>query len=256
MIRRITLAVSLTALLCAATAAVGCSSEPETKGGNSSGSGGTAGGSTGGSTGSGGSGTGGSQQTGGSTASGGNSSTGGDPGSGGDPGTGGETGTGGAAETGGSTGTGGGGTGDPLTEPCAGMAGLDWKTAITTNYESYPAPGSEECIKYSGCKYAGQFQACDGKHSEDWVMNHNIVAFFPLGNMSLHDICLKSGSKSIRVTIYDTCGDGDCGGCCSDNKGSHDALIDLEKYTYQRFGVDDGEIEWADLGPTKGDGCN
>jgi hypothetical protein len=31
----------------------------------------------------------------------------------------------------------------------------------------------------------------------------------------------------------------------------------MEKYTIQRFGIEDGEvIEWADLGPTISDGCN
>jgi hypothetical protein len=29
-----------------------------------------------------------------------------------------------------------------------------------------------------------------------------------------------------------------------------------ESHTNARFGVEDGAIEWADLGPTQGDGCN
>ncbi len=74
--------------------------------------------------------------------------------------------------------------------------------------------------------------------------------------MGLRDICLKSGTKSIRVTVIDTCGDQDCGGCCTQNKGDADALIDLEKYTYQRFGVPDGTIQWADMGPSSIEGCN
>jgi hypothetical protein len=105
--------------------------------------------------------------------------------------------------------------------------------------------------------YQGMFQACSGVKSKDWVSRHNIAAFFPLGNMSLHDLCLKSSSgKTIVVTVFDTCGDGDCGGCCTQNKGSADALIDLESFTNDRWGVSDGRITWADLGPTKTGGCN
>ena len=146
--------------------------------------------------------------------------------------------------------------GNPLTLPCADTPGLIWKTAVTTNYESYPDPGSEECLIYNGCEWMGQFAMCDEVKSEAWVKSHNIVAFFPLDNMGLHDICLKSGSKSIRVTVLDTCGDSDCGGCCTANKGNAEALIDLEKFTYQRFGVPDDTIQWADMGPTITGGCN
>lgn len=147
-------------------------------------------------------------------------------------------------------------TGD-LGPTCADTPGLVWKTANTTHYESYPDPNSEECIKYSGCKYQGQFQMCGNVvKPETWVASHNIVAFFPLGNMGNRDLCLKSGSKSIRVTVLDTCADSDCNGCCTQNKGNAAALIDLEKYTYQRFGVPDGAIQWADMGPTVTGGCN
>jgi hypothetical protein len=150
---------------------------------------------------------------------------------------------------GGSGGSGGGGTG-------CDKAGLVWKTGSKTNFTSYPAPGSDECIKYSGCLYEGQFAACDNTMSKSWVMSHNIVSFFPnFGQYELHDLCIKSGSKQMVVTVYDTCGDSDCSGCCTQNKGSADALIDIESYTNARFGVEDGRIQWADLGPTKGSGC-
>ncbi len=52
----------------------------------------------------------------------------------------------------------------------------------------------------------------------------------------------------MEVTVYDTCGDSDCNGCCTRNRGSAAALIDLESFTNARFGVPDGRIEWADLG--------
>jgi len=58
------------------------------------------------------------------------------------------------------------------------------------------------------------------------------------------------------VTVYDTCGDSDCSGCCTANKGSADALIDLEKYTNARWGLPDGNIQWADLGPSTDLACD
>ena len=45
-------------------------------------------------------------------------------------------------------------------------------------------------------------------------------------------------------------------GCCSENRGRADALIDVEHYTDERWGVEDGPILWADLGPTSGVGCD
>jgi hypothetical protein len=133
--------------------------------------------------------------------------------------------------------------------------GLVWRTASKTNYTSYPDPGSEECIKYSGCKYQGLFSACgDQRKSQAWVKAHNIAALFPLEDMALHNICIRAGDRTMEVTVYDTCGDHDCNGCCTRNKGRADALIDLESFTNQRFGRPDGRIQWADLG-MKGASC-
>jgi hypothetical protein len=67
--------------------------------------------------------------------------------------------------------------------------------------------------------------------------------------------CETDGSPSSTVTVLDTCGDDDCDGCCTQNKGNADELIDLESYTNTRFGIEDGRIQWADLGPTQADGC-
>jgi hypothetical protein len=157
----------------------------------------------------------------------------------------------GSSANGGSTSGGGNGA-----DPCA-APGLTWKSARKTWYTSYPDPGSEECIEYNGCMWAGQFSACEGKKPEAWVSAHNIVAAFPdYGTLALHDLCLKSGDKTLVVTVLDTCGDDDCDGCCTVNKGNADQLIDLESHTNDRFGVEDGIIQWADLGPTTGGGCD
>lgn len=165
------------------------------------------------------------------------------------------TSSGGAGKGGTSSAGSGNGTAGATAGTGCDKAGLVWKSANKTNYTSYPEPGSEECIKYSGCEYEGLFAECDKKQTQDWVKTHNVVAAFPLGNLGLHDLCLKSGNKTIVVTVYDTCGDNDCDGCCTQNKGNKDALIDIESFTNDRFGVNDGTIQWADLGPTTTTGC-
>jgi len=148
---------------------------------------------------------------------------------------------------------------DSATSDRCSVAGLVWKTANKTTYTSYPEPGSEECIEFSGCEYQGQFAACDDTMPEAWVAAHDIAALYPLGELALHDICIRAGDEAMVVTVVDTCADSDCDGCCSENRGDADALVDLEKYTNTRFGLDDGPIEWADLGPhpeSSFDGCN
>lgn len=152
--------------------------------------------------------------------------------------------------SGGAGGSSGGGTG-------CDTPGLVWHSGNKTNFTSYPEPGSEECIKFSGCQFEGLFAGCPDKRPLSWVMSHNIVAAFPNFNaLALHDLCLRSSNnKTIVVTVLDTCGDNDCDGCCTQNRGDAEALIDVESFTDARWGVPDGRIQWADLGPTKGGGC-
>ncbi len=173
-------------------------------------------------------------------------------------GTGSATGTGTASNiaTGSGTGTGGtGGATSTATSRCE-APGLVWKTANKTEFTSYPAPGSEECIKYSGCLYEGMFAGCGPTMPQSWVQSHDIVSVFPdFATLKHHDLCLKSGSKTMVVLVIDTCADSDCSGCCTQNKGSASELIDIESSTAARFGVPDGPIQWADLGPTKGEDC-
>jgi len=141
-------------------------------------------------------------------------------------------------------------------DPRCNAANLHWKTANKTNFTSYPAPGSDECVHYNGCEYEGEFAACSKKESKTWVKAHNIVSVFPNFNqLKLHDLCLKKVSSTIVVTVLDECADSDCDGCCTENRGSANELIDIESYTDRRWGVDDGPIKWADLGPTKTNGC-
>jgi hypothetical protein len=124
----------------------------------------------------------------------------------------------GAASTGGSAGAGG------SAAAACDTPGLTWKSARKTYYTAYPDPNSEECIAYNGCTWAGQFAACNDKKPEAWVEAHNIVAVFPdFASLKLHDLCLRSGDKTIVVTVLDTCADSDCSGCCTRNQGDADA---------------------------------
>jgi hypothetical protein len=113
--------------------------------------------------------------------------------------------------------------------------------------------------------WAGQFAACGNVvKPESWVASHRIVSVFPNLNtpsngipaLALHDLCLKSqAGKTIVVTVLDECADTDCNGCCTRNKGGAQELIDIESYTNDQWGVADAPIQWADLGPTRGSGC-
>jgi hypothetical protein len=167
-----------------------------------------------------------------------------------------DSGTASQTATGSSTGTAGSGTATSTATSRCETPGLVWKTANKTEFTSYPTPGSEECIKYSGCLYEGMFAGCGPTMPLSWVQSHDIVSVFPdFATLKHHDLCLKSGSKTMVVLVIDTCADSDCSGCCTQNRGSANELIDIESFTAARFGVSDGPIQWADLGPTKGDDC-
>ena len=141
-----------------------------------------------------------------------------------------------------------GGVGDAGSTDECDDPGLDWNTANKTNYTSYPEPGSPECVEFNGCMWEGLFAGCEDKQTEAWVEAHNIAAVFPgFNSLEHHRLCLRSGNRRMIVHVLDTCADSDCDGCCTDNRGSADALIDLESYTNARWGLEDGPIEWADL---------
>lgn len=122
-----------------------------------------------------------------------------------------------------------------------------WYTAGLTYYTSYPDPGSEECIKYNGCKWAGYFYGLDEQMPIEWVMNNNIVAVHLkdwdwLGN---HKLRIRQGSREIMATVYDACSDADTpNNNCTANMGKNNHLLDLEEFTMQRFGSHSGDVEF------------
>ena len=151
----------------------------------------------------------------------------------------------------------------------AGFTSSRW-----TTYYSYPccckgnpnySPQCDttECDDYDGCKWSGDFAYIDHK-SYDWVASHSIVAFFALkdnrkyANKNLMVLDTHSG-KNFTVLVGDTCGDDDCGGCCTKGaEGAGGFLIDMEVETlarhYPKTDVDSGvattprsAICWKDL---------
>jgi len=123
---------------------------------------------------------------------------------------------------------------------CAGkvyVARLTW-------YESYPDPNSEECVKYSGCEYRGQFAGVDGVMSEEWVKAHRIVAVHEKQweQLKLKYVRVTQGSQSIVAQVLDYCADSDCDGCCTQNGyGPDSLLIDMEHYTAVAFQASGGD---------------
>jgi hypothetical protein len=151
-------------------------------------------------------------------------------------------GTGDSGGTGGSTGSGGTG---------GSTGSLTWRKANLTYFTSYPDPNSEECIKYNGCMWAGQFAFISGTQSKTWVMSHNIAAVHEkdAAKYALKTLRLKQGTHQIDVKVYDECADSDCSGCCTENATQNglNFLIDIESYTADRFGTNDGIVDWACL---------
>ncbi len=179
-------------------------------------------------------------QSGGATTTGGNRTGGADVGG---------ASTGGASTGGVTTGGGPSSGGAPAGGSGGGAGELAWRLANLTNYESYPDPNSEECLEYNGCTWAGQFAALDGVMPEEWVMEHDIAAVHSddFDTYRLQTLRLRQGDREIDVVVYDYCSDDDCDGCCTANSAETGFLIDLEKFTMQRFGSGDGIVEWACL---------
>jgi hypothetical protein len=124
-----------------------------------------------------------------------------------------------------------------------------WRNAVLTWFESYPDPGSDECIFYHGCDYVGMFAALPNKMSLDWVKSHNIISVHEkdFSKYRLKTFRIKQGTHQIDAVVYDECADSDCEGCCTKNAGSTGFLIDMEKYTLQRFGASEGIVSWTCL---------
>ena len=130
------------------------------------------------------------------------------------------------------------------------VADTVWHQANLTWYTSWPEPGSEECIEYNGCTWAGYFAGVEGQMTEEWVKEHNIIAVHEKDwkKYKLKTFRLRMNGSTIDAVVYDMCSDSDCDGCCTENAGEIGFLIDIEKYTRERFdGNGDGVVEWTCL---------
>ena len=130
------------------------------------------------------------------------------------------------------------------------VADTVWRQANLTWYTSWPEPDSEECIEYNGCTWAGYFAGVEGQMTEEWVSQHNIIAVHEKdwNQYKLKTFRLRMNGSTIDAVVYDMCSDSDCDGCCTENAGEIGFLIDIEKYTRERFdGNGDGVVEWTCL---------
>lgn len=139
---------------------------------------------------------------------------------------------------------------DAESSSSAAVVDTVWHQANLTWYTSWPEPDSEECIEYNGCTWAGYFAGINGQQTEEWVSQHNIIAVHEKDweQYRLKTFRLRMNGSTIDAVVYDMCSDSDCDGCCTENAGEIGFLIDIEKYTRERFdGNGDGVVEWTCL---------
>ena len=137
----------------------------------------------------------------------------------------------------------------------AAAADTVWNQANLTWYTSWPDPGSDECLYYNGCEWAGYFAGVSGQMTEQWVSEHNIIAVHEKdwNKYKLKTFRLKQNGRTIDAVVYDKCADSDCNGCCTANANQHGYgfLIDIESYSCERFtgraGDCDGAVQWTCL---------
>ncbi|XP_037046948.1 uncharacterized protein LOC119081817 [Bradysia coprophila] len=136
-----------------------------------------------------------------------------------------------------------------IMENSSGGSPSEWNRADLTNYESYPDPNSDECLNYNGCLWAGYFAFVSGQQPETWVRANNIIAVHSkdAAKYQLKTLRLRQGTNQIDAKVYDMCADSDCNGCCTRNSQNTGFLIDIEKYTKERFGSGSGIVEWKCL---------
>ena len=135
----------------------------------------------------------------------------------------------------------------------AAPADTVWNKAYLTWYISWPDPGSEECVKYNGCEWAGYFAGINGQQTEQWVSEHNIISIHEKDwdKYNGKTFRLRQNGHIIDAVVYDKCADSDCEGCCTQNAGNLGFLIDIESYTCEKFSGSkegcDGIVEWTCL---------
>jgi hypothetical protein len=94
--------------------------------------------------------------------------------------------------------------------------------------------------------WAGMFAFAAGTQSKAWVMANNIAAIHDkhAAQYKLKTLRIRQGDNMIDAKVWDQCSDSDCTGCCTNNSRETGFLIDLEKYTMERFGGEHGIAEF------------
>lgn len=146
--------------------------------------------------------------------------------------------------------------------PSAGCP-AGWLPAVGTIYDSWPKPGSKECVDYSGCQWAGMFSstdpgpcagpcntAADGSQAQlldggsgqvccrwpeavvkSWAMAATYDKDTALLGKTLQIMVEGVPGRTATVNVRDVCADSDCDGCCKTNTGNKAwKLIDIEKW--------------------------
>ena len=135
----------------------------------------------------------------------------------------------------------------------AAKADTIWNKAYLTWYISWPDPGSEECVVYNGCEWAGYFAGLENQQTEQWVSEHNIISIHEKDwdKYKLKTFRLRQNGRTLDAVVYDMCSDSDCEGCCTQNAGDLGFLIDIESYSCERLSgkkdACDGVVEWICL---------
>jgi hypothetical protein len=155
---------------------------------------------------------------------------------------------------------------DKQTTP--GLCPLGWLPASGTLYSSWPKPGSQECVIYEGCKWAGMFSSIEAGENKKkcakgaaYMSGGNgtkkacrfkpeTVKSMRMASTSSKDFKRLRGktlevmiegnpnNKTTTVVIRDNCNDADCrsdncggiyAGCCSKHSDNYKyTLLDLE----------------------------
>eukprot|EP00882_Tetradesmus_deserticola_P031452 GHRQ01035564.1.p1 GENE.GHRQ01035564.1~~GHRQ01035564.1.p1 ORF type:complete len:369 (+),score=117.10 GHRQ01035564.1:314-1420(+) len=154
----------------------------------------------------------------------------------------------------------------PLPSPSPTLAAgcpAGWLPAVGTVYDSWPKPGTKECIDYSGCQWAGMFSridpgpcggpcstAADGSQAQQldggnrqvccrwpeavvkgWSMAATYDQDDALLGSTLQVMLEGAPGRTTTVNVRDVCADSDCDGCCKANTGTKAwKLINIEKW--------------------------
>ena len=158
-------------------------------------------------------------------------------------------------------------SGSPKLPKQTGNCPVGWMPASGTLYSSWPKPGSQECVIYEGCKWAGMFSSIDAGSNKKkcakgaaYMSGGNgtkkacrftpqTVKAMRMASTSIKDFDRLKGktlevmiegitNKTTTVTIRDNCNDADCrsdncggvyAGCCSKHSDNFKyTLLDLE----------------------------